>query len=61
MNDLMAALLMNGKAYEWKLNKLSRLHVQVLVLTILQMFNEGTFCGVADIVSVFEFSPHFAK
>lgn len=25
------------------------------------MFNEGTFCGVPDIISVFKFSPHFIK
>jgi hypothetical protein len=31
------------------------------VTYILQMFNEGTVSGPADIISVLNFSPHVAK
>jgi hypothetical protein len=41
--------------------QMSKVHVQVIVLATLQMFNEGTICDAADITSVFKFSPHFVK
>jgi hypothetical protein len=40
---------------------LSRLHDQVFVTHILQMFNESTVSGPADKKSVFNFSPHVVK
>jgi len=41
--------------------QLSMLHFQVLVLTILQIFKDGSFYGAANITSTSRFSPHFAK
>jgi len=38
-----------------------RLNVHVFVLITLQMFDEVIFCGAADMIPVFKFSPHFDK
>jgi hypothetical protein len=44
-----------------KTKRMSRLCHKVFVTYILQMFNEGTVSGPADIISVFNFSPHVFK
>jgi hypothetical protein len=40
---------------------LSRLYDQAFVTYILQMFNEDIVSGPADIMSLFNFSPHVFK